>query len=293
MLGQIAATLNWAAVSSVESTTYKKSAGSCREVDNAKGSIVVSIFDKIRWLSKWRLGGGRDLIIIDRRKLYEVYEHAHLTRLLHHLNVDCVFDIGANQGQYAEMLRKKTGFTGYIFSFEPNPSDASVARKRAHGDAKWIISEIAISEVDGTADFNVMRSSEFSSLSVPSHVDVQLFRGMNVVQQTITVNTERLETTLRRLQAQYGIKRPFLKMDTQGYDVKIVKASANIVREFVGLQSELAIAKLYTDSIDFRDAITVYERCGFSLSAFIPNNAGHFPRLIETDCVMVRSDLAN
>jgi hypothetical protein len=95
------------------------------------------------------------------------------------------------------------------------------------------------------------------------------------------------------LRAEYGFERPFLKMDTQGFDVKIVKASAHVMREFVGLQSELAIAKLYTDSVDFREAITEYERCGFSLSAFVPNNAGHFPYLLETDCVMIRSDLAH
>jgi hypothetical protein len=81
-------------------------------------------------------------------------------------------------------------------------------------------------------------------------------------------------------------------MDTQGFDVKIVKASPNVMRSFVGLQSELAINKLYADSVDFRDALTEYERCGFILSAFVPNNAGHFPRLVETDCLMIREDLA-
>jgi hypothetical protein len=60
---------------------------------------------------------------------------------------------------------------------------------------------------------------------------------------------------------------------------------------FVGLQSELAVKKLYTNSVDFRSAITLYGECGFQLSAFVPNNAGYFPQLIETDCIMVRDDL--
>jgi FkbM family methyltransferase len=233
----------------------------------------------------------RNTLVIDKRKLYMVWEQSHLARLLAHLDVDCVFDIGANQGQYAEMLRTKAGYKGYIFSFEPNPHAARIARERAQGDDKWIVIELAISETDGEAQFNVMRGSQFSSLSTPKHDDVQLFRKMNAIVETVTVKTERLETTLRRLRDEYGFKRPFLKMDTQGFDVKIVRASANIMREFVGLQSELAISKLYTDSVDFREALTEYERCGFTLSAFVPNNAGHFPRLVETDCVMIRSDL--
>ncbi|ARP94991.1 FkbM family methyltransferase [Bordetella genomosp. 13] len=230
--------------------------------------------------------------VIDSQRLYAKWEQLQLKKLLDYLDVDCVFDIGANQGQYAEMLRKHAGFKGYIFSFEPNPHDAAILRKRAQHDDKWIISELAISNQDGTAQFNVMQSSQFSSLSTPNHEDVQLFTQMNAVSKTITVQTERLATTLRRLRTEHDFARPFLKMDTQGYDVNIVKGSPEAVREFVGLQSELAIAKLYADSVDFREAITEYERHGFTLSALVPNNAGHFPILVETDCIMVRSDLA-
>ena len=64
-----------------------------------------------------------------------------------------------------------------------------------------------------------------------------------------------------------------------------------MLKSFIGIQSELAVQKLYDHSMDFRDAISTYESYGFSLSAFVPNNAGHFPRLIETDCVMIRNDL--
>ncbi|WP_322042826.1 FkbM family methyltransferase [Paraburkholderia sp. J67] len=231
----------------------------------------------------------RDLI--DPYRLHAQWEQSHLKKLFEHLNVDCVFDIGANQGQYADMLRRRVGFEGHIFSFEPNPEDAAILRSRTKGDDKWQVSETAVSDADGTAQFNVMQSSQFSSLSAPSHDDVDLFTKMNAISKTITVKTERLGTVLSRIQAEFGFKRPFLKMDTQGYDVHIFKGAGDTVREFVGLQSELAIAKLYTDSIDFREAITVYEQGGFSLSALVPNNAGHFPRLLEMDCIMIRADL--
>jgi hypothetical protein len=112
------------------------------------------------------------------------------------------------------------------------------------------------------------------------------------VAQAIAVRTETLATAYERLQRVHGFKRPFLKMDTQGFDVNIVKAAPpEVLGHFVGLQSELAIKKLYADSVDFRDALSLYERCGFELSTFVPNNEGHFPRLIETDCILVRRDL--
>ena len=60
---------------------------------------------------------------------------------------------------------------------------------------------------------------------------------------------------------------------------------------FVGLQSELAIKRIYERSLDFREALTFYQSLGFELSALIPNNAGHFPVLIEIDCIMGRKDI--
>jgi hypothetical protein len=136
-----------------------------------------------------------------------------------------------------------------------------------------------------------MKSSRFNSLSEPRHDEVDIFREINRVEEAVSVRTENLATAYRRLKAAHRFQRPFLKLDTQGADVEIVSSAKSVLREFIGLQSELAVKRLYANSVDFRKAITVYEECGFLLSAFVPNNAGHFPQLIETDCIMVRDDL--
>lgn len=223
--------------------------------------------------------------------MYEEWEVDHLRQLFNHFKVDCVFDVGANVGQYATMLREKVGYKGLVVSFEPNPDVAAGLARKAAGQSKWVVEELAIGASDGKAEFNVMKSTTFSSLSAPRHDEVDLFTKMNKVTNTVTVRTENLATTVDRLRAQFGFSRPFLKLDTQGFDVQIVTSARETVKTFVGLQSELAIKKLYTDSVDFREAITIYEDCGFELSALVPNNAGHFPRLVEVDCIMVRSDL--
>jgi len=233
----------------------------------------------------------RSMRLVDMRTLYQLWEQNHLRRLLDHYKVDCVFDVGANVGQYAEMLRRQAGFEGLIISFEPNPVAASALRKKANGQSNWVVEEVALARTDGHAIFNIMKSLQFSSLSAPRHDEVDLFRGMNQVEEAVSVRTENLETAYRRLKESHRFERPFLKMDTQGFDVEIVSSAKNVLREFIGLQSELAVKRLYATSVDFRSAITLYEECGFQLSAFVPNNAGHFPQLIETDCIMVRDDL--
>lgn len=229
--------------------------------------------------------------LVDRRRLHLLPEQSHLKRLLSHFDVDCVFDVGANTGQYATMLRRKAGFKGRIISFEPIPEAAAQIRRKAQHDPLWTVEELALADTAEPRVFNVMAGSEFSSLSTPRNDEVGRFAAMNQPVRSITVQSETLANVFPRLQAQYGFKRAFLKMDTQGFDPAVLRGAGAVLSSFVGFQSELSIRRIYQDAADFREAITFYQSLGFDLSAFVPNNAGHFPALIEIDCIMVRRDL--
>jgi FkbM family methyltransferase len=233
------------------------------------------------------------LRLVDKRRLHLLPEQTHLRRLLEHLNVDCVFDVGANTGQYAEMLRRKAGYHGRIISFEPLPEAAAVVRSKASRDPLWTVEELALADTAGTRTFNVMASSEFSSLAEPKADEVSRLAHLNRPVSRIMVQAETLATALPRLQAQYGFTRPFLKMDTQGFDPAVLRGAGDVLSRFVGFQSELSVQRIYQQASDFRDALTYYQSLGFDISAFVPNNAGHFPALIEIDCIMVRRDLMN
>ncbi len=238
-----------------------------------------------------RLRRLRQSILVHPDALYTLHEQEHLRRILQYLKVDCVFDVGANVGQYALMLRKKAKFVGRIISFEPIPRLADELRQVAHSDGLWDIQQIALASESEQCHFNVMAGDQFSSLCTPSVAETARFADRNIVKDRIVVQTETLESAYTRLRNKYGFERPFLKMDTQGFDVRILQSGESIASRFVGLQSELSIKKIYKEAVDFREATQFYNRIGFELSAFIPNNSGHFPQLIETDCIMVRSDL--
>ena len=230
--------------------------------------------------------------VVDKRSMYELWEIDHLKRLLPWLRADCVFDVGANLGQYATMLRTRCGWRGRIISFEPIPGAAARLRELARDDPLWQVEEVALAAAGGSQLFNVMDNQEFSSLSAPRHDDIGGFEQSNRVTSQVMVRVESLTEAYARLQRQHGFARPFLKLDTQGMDIDITRAAGREgLAPFVGLQSELAVRRLYAESVDFRDALRVYEELGFELSAVVPNNAGHFPQLVEFDCILVRADL--
>ena len=61
-----------------------------------------------------------------------------ITALLADHSVDCVFDVGANIGQYATSIRRN-GYAGRILSFEPLTSAHAEISARAAGDPHWDI----------------------------------------------------------------------------------------------------------------------------------------------------------
>lgn len=244
-----------------------------------------------RWIRRLAPWNARHLRVVDMRWLPPLWEQKTLATAFAMYDVDCVFDVGANFGQYAMMLRRDVGYKGRIISFEPIPRAVATLQEKAKHDDLWHIEAIALSDHDGEQQFHVMDDSEMSSLAHRRHDEVDLSRQTSDTGHDVAVPTETLGTAFRRLQRQHGFRRPYLKLDTQGYDVRIVEAGADVMREFIGLQSELAVKKIYDTSVDFREALVIYENHGFTLSAIVPNNAGHFPLLIEMDCIMVRSDL--
>jgi FkbM family methyltransferase len=227
-------------------------------------------------------------LIIPPREVHLGPERVHLRRFFAHYGVDCVFDVGANAGQYARMLRESAGFTGDIISFEPIPELAAQLTAAASSDPHWFIEPKALDRESGPATFNVMEVDQFSSLHTPNGDQPSFFRDYNKIARSIPIERSTLACEIERYRARLGFSRPFLKMDTQGNDVAVFEGAGADIAVFVGIQSELPIKRLYQGSGYFADTIAAYGAKGFELSAFVPNNEGHFPMLVETDCIFYR-----
>ena len=61
----------------------------------------------------------------------------------------------------------------------------------------------------------------------------------------------------------------------------MIEGAGDALGCFVGIQTQLAIRRFYSASVEFSEALSRLNKCGFELSAFVPNNVGHFPVLIE------------
>jgi FkbM family methyltransferase len=224
-------------------------------------------------------------------RVHQYPEIQALRRFLSAFAVDCVFDVGANRGQYATMLRKDAAFAGTILSFEPNPDIFDDLSRRAASDGKWHVFNIALSDFDGAASFNIMAADQFSSLKKPSDSQDAIFADRNRVTRTVDMQCRRLDTLLPELRADHGFERPFLKMDTQGHDLSVCEGAGALLKDMAGVQTELGVRPIYEGGTGYRAMIDWLGDKDFVPSAFFANNKGHFPLLVEMDGIFVNQAL--
>ncbi|MBH1991979.1 MAG: FkbM family methyltransferase [Sphingomonadaceae bacterium] len=224
-------------------------------------------------------------------RVHQYPEIQALRRFLAGFKVDCLFDVGANRGQYATMARKDAGYRGLILSFEPNPAVFAELEKRAASDRQWHVFNMALSDFDGTASFNIMAADQFSSLKKPSDAQDAIFADRNKVTATVEMQCRRLDALLPELMTQHGFARPFLKMDTQGHDMAVCEGAGDVLGRMLGVQTELGVRPIYEDGTNYRAMIDWLAARGFVPSAFFANNKGHFPLLVEMDGIFVNRTL--
>ena len=189
------------------------------------------------------------------------------------------------------MARRDAGYKGLILSFEPNPDIFAPLAKRAAGDPRWHVFNMALSDFDGAASFNIMAADQFSSLKRPSGAQDAIFADRNKVTKTVDMQCRRLDTLLPELVAQHGFARPFLKMDTQGHDLSVCEGAGDAIGRMLGVQTELGVRPIYEGGAGYRAMIDWLEARDFAPSAFFANNKGHFPLLVEMDGIFVNRAL--
>jgi FkbM family methyltransferase len=212
----------------------------------------------------------------------------HLKTLLRELEIDCVLDVGAHQGEFAALLRD-LDYTGQIISFEPVQSTFEILTRARAADRQWSGRNIGLGAEDGELEINIYRGSVFNSLLKPAEDGTRRFGAATEVIGVEKVQIRRLEPILDEILALRPHARLFLKMDTQGYDLQVVRGAGRRIEAIRALQAELAARSTYSGMPSLPEALGELERLGFELTGMFPvaREMDHL-RLIELDCVMCR-----
>jgi FkbM family methyltransferase len=225
---------------------------------------------------------------------YEVRQYTPLRslaaarrHLLEALEIDVVVDVGANAGQYGELLRRE-GFRGRLVSLEPVPEAYEQLSARAAADGAWTALRVAASDRDGELALNVTRDSRSSSV---------LTRNDRFADQPGWAPREVQHVTGRRLESLAGEilragERAYLKLDVQGYERPVIEGAGRALHRFGALELELSLAPLYEDQALLVDMLPLLAARAFHPVSLEPILLDDDGRLMEMDGIFVRDGAA-
>ncbi|MCV7345440.1 FkbM family methyltransferase [Mycolicibacterium rhodesiae] len=217
---------------------------------------------------------------------------ARTVQMLDYCEVNCVVDVGANNGGFASSIRE-VGYAGRIISFEPVSEPFSALRKRAARDDNWDVYRRAIGSEKGRVTINVAGNAGLSSSVLP-----MLDTHLNAGPESRYVGSEIVDQDcLDSLLPQLGVSaedRTLLKLDVQGYEAAVLDGAHGLLAGagIVGLLLELSLAPLYEGGMMYREGLARADALGMGLMGLSPVLTDpESGRLLQADAVFFRSEL--
>ncbi|GCL58943.1 FkbM family methyltransferase [Microcystis aeruginosa] len=231
----------------------------------------------------------RSLGIDLKRYNIQTSEAAKMQRLLAYHNIDLVFDVGANIGQYAKLLRE-LGYSGRIVSFEPLSSAYSQLKAVSKKDPLWEIApQAAIGNQEGEIIINIAGNSQSSS-ALPM-LDAHLESAPeSAYSGSETVKLSRLDTIAKDY-IKSETKSIFLKIDVQGLEKQVIEGATAILPLVKGIKLELSLVPLYEGQVLFKEMIDIVEKLGYELYGIEPGfTAEKTGRMLQMDGIFFKPD---
>jgi FkbM family methyltransferase len=201
--------------------------------------------------------------------------------------INTVVDVGANVGQFAELI-KKTGFDGKIISIEPQKEAFDQLSHKFQACGRWRGINCALGAHDGELELEIAGNSVSSSLlpMLPSHI-AALAESAPIGKERVAVH--RLDDILpEHLDAGANI---YLKIDAQGYELPVINGATAIVDRVSLLELELSLVPLYEGQDLMPEVCLELRRKNFE-AVHIEQGFSDLDgmRILQVDGLFIRSD---
>lgn len=213
---------------------------------------------------------------------------SQLAKALEMAGINEVFDIGANEGQFAREIREY-GYTGKIVSFEPLSSARMKLLALASVDSNWQVhDQTAIGDQNGEIEIYIAGNSVSSSVlpMLESHSSAAIGSAY--------IDSERVPIAkLDSVAKQYITSESnlFIKIDTQGFEWRVLDGARETLQQARGVLCELSLVPLYDGQRLWRDIVYRLEAEGFML--WVLQNGFTHPRTgqsLQLDGIFLRQD---
>jgi FkbM family methyltransferase len=181
------------------------------------------------------------------------------------------FDVGACVG---ETISKFDGFDK-IYAFEPAPYVFNILVEKHKNDPRIEFYEMAISDENGVKSLKYHDNYGYSSfLEIDKEGEFakkcqEIDPGFDNIISIIDVQTKRIDTFMQ----EHCIEHiDFLKIDTQGNDLNVIKSLGKMIDKVDTIELEVQIKPLYKNSSSKEEIVDFMQKNNFDLISKEANN---------------------
>ena len=217
------------------------------------------------------------------------YKEPSYIKIIKKLGTTIVFDIGANEGEFALSLREHD-YKGKIVSFEPVKAAHERLFINSSLDSLWTVhSRVALGSEVGTTTINVAGNNAVSSsiLEMGSTHKESSPESIYVGKEDVPIVT--IDSIFEKYVGNNDVV--FLKIDVQGYEDFVLIGAKSNIKNIAGIKLELSLTSLYVGDKLYDSYFSKLKALGYDIHDLEP---GHrhpkSGRLLQFDSIHVKKD---
>jgi len=189
--------------------------------------------------------------------------------ILERYSIDLIIDVGANTGIYGKEMRE-IGYRRRIVSFEPLSDAFEKLSIAANSDAQWQVKNFALGAEKTKHCINISANSHSSSILdiLETHTRAEASASY-IGKQEIEINT--LDSVFNDIYKKE--KEILLKIDTQGFELNVLKGAKNSLQYINTIQLEMSLRPLYDGQPIYHQLMDFLHSNGYTLIDIEPGFA--------------------
>jgi FkbM family methyltransferase len=197
-----------------------------------------------------------------------------------------IFDVGANEGQFARFAREAFP-QARLYCFEPTPQAHAKLAAWALADGNAVTANVALGDASGTCEINLHADHSPSSSLLDTTDTSHAVFPMTARQRKVAVRIERLDDFVAS-QPWPPAEEILLKLDVQGYEAPVLRGAPNLLGSARACIIEVCLDGLYQDQSTFKEVFDLIHAAGLRYAGNLNQVYGVDGHVIYLDALFVR-----
>ena len=190
-----------------------------------------------------------------------------ISKFLQNRSIKTIIDVGAHKGEFAQNALQIES-VNKIIAFEPQKKIFSLLKEKFSDNDKVVLNNFALSE---KVEKRIMKINKMTATSTLNHEINNdslyfKFKSFLLYQKNSIIDEEEIDTTTfdAFFNEEIFNENTLLKIDTEGYEIHVLKGSEQKIREMKYILIENQFSKMYKN-VNFRDCHDFLRKKNFKL----------------------------